>query len=82
MSRFREASDIFTVHICKTCCTLVDTANSKLNFFWCKICQSREMVREIDLPFTFLVLMLELQATSVVIKLVIEDDDVVNIEAL
>ena len=40
------------------------------------------MVREIDLPFTFLVLMLELQATSVDIKLVIEDDDVVNIEAL
>jgi hypothetical protein len=57
----------------------VDEANPTVNFYYCTRCASREGVRRVKLPFTFVVLMLELMSSGVMLKLEIEDDVVVNV---
>ena len=79
--RFREFSDAFDVYICKACSYFVDEANPTIDFFFCSRCQSREGVRQVKLPFTFLVLMLELMGTGVLVKLDIEDDVITDVRA-
>ena len=75
--RFLKFSDAFDVFICKRCSTLVDLANPNVDFFYCTNCETDSTVRSVCLPFTFLVLMLELQATHVSIKLELKDDNTV-----
>ena len=77
--RFREFSDVFIVYACKKCSYLVDESNPDVDFFFCNRCHSRDHVRRLKLPFTFLVLILELMSTGVLLKLDIKDDAIVDV---
>jgi DNA-directed RNA polymerase beta subunit len=77
--RLREFSDAFVFHVCKQCKRIVDEANPTISFYFCNGCSTADFIRTVQLPFTFRVLQLELQATGVDLILDIMDDTVVSI---
>ena len=78
-TRFRELSDAFEVFVCNMCHLMVDDVNMLLDYQYCTRCDRGDTVRSVLMPFTFLVLMLELVSTGISMKLFIEDDVVVNL---
>jgi DNA-directed RNA polymerase beta subunit len=74
-SRFRDFSDKFDVFICKTCKLLVDDANESLKYAFCRRCQASEPVRKVVIPFTLLIVSLELLSTGIAVLFELEDDE-------
>ena len=73
-SRFRDFSDRFDVFICKSCKLLVDDANDSLDYVYCRRCQSSEPVRKVCIPFTLLIVTLELLCTGIAVNFEIDDN--------
>jgi RNA polymerase Rpb2, domain 7 len=74
-SRFKQWSDPHTVAICAKCQMLAD-ANEEISFAWCRLCKSREQVRMVDVPFTFLLTMDELFATGISVRIALQESDI------
>ena len=70
--RFREMSDMFEIYVCSACQLTCDDVCPDINYHYCRRCRSTETVRAVRVPFTFLVLTLELFATGIVTKLQVE----------
>jgi DNA-directed RNA polymerase beta subunit len=66
--RFRELSDAFEVSICERCGTLVDEANGEVQYYFCRTCQDTNSSLLVQLPFTFLVMILELLSMGIVVR--------------
>ena len=63
--RFRELSDAFEICVCATCGLLSDDICSEINYACCRGCHSNTSVRSVMVPFTFLVMSLELLSTGI-----------------
>jgi DNA-directed RNA polymerase subunit B len=66
--RFREHSDAFNVCICNTCGTIVDDVNTGIGYQFCHICYDSQSIQCVKMPFTFLILILELLSTGISVK--------------
>lgn len=66
--RFRELSDSFEIYVCCTCSMVCDDVCIEVEYHFCRRCQSDTTVRSVLVPFTFLVLTMELMATGIAIK--------------
>ena len=73
-TRFRELSDSFEVFVCKKCCLMVDDVNLSMDYMFCIRCDMDTEVRSVLMPFTFMVLTLELLSTGVIMKFIIDDE--------
>jgi DNA-directed RNA polymerase beta subunit len=58
--RFRELSDVFEICVCGKCGLLSDDIWTAINYAYCRGCHSSTSVRCVMVPFTFLVMSLEL----------------------
>jgi DNA-directed RNA polymerase beta subunit len=66
--RFRELSDSFEIYVCAICHMLCDDVCKEVGYQFCRRCQSDTSVRSVLVPFTFLVLTMELMSTGIVTK--------------
>ena len=66
--RFRELSDAFEIYVCSTCHLICDETCRDVGYTFCRRCQSDTSVRSVLVPFTFLVLTLELLSTGIVTR--------------
>jgi len=66
--RFRELSDSFEIYVCTLCNLMCDDVCKDAGYQFCRRCQSETSVRSVLVPFTFLVLTMELMATGIVTK--------------
>lgn len=73
VERFRDLADNFMVYICKGCQIFVDFNNPMMNYFYCKNCNSRELIRQVRISFTLRVVLLEMLSIGVEIKLELTD---------
>jgi DNA-directed RNA polymerase beta subunit len=64
--RFRELSDVFEIYVCASCQLMCDDVCLDIEYQYCRHCQSNSSVRSVLVPFTFLVLTLELMSTGIV----------------
>lgn len=71
--RLRELSDVFDVYICRDCGIMSDYVSNEMDFAYCGICNSTDSVRMVRVPFTFLILVLELLATGISMKFTLRD---------
>jgi DNA-directed RNA polymerase II subunit RPB2 len=69
--RFRELSDSFEIYVCATCQSMCDDVCRDIGYHFCRRCQSDTSVRSVLVPFTFLVLTLELLSTGIVTKFLV-----------
>jgi DNA-directed RNA polymerase II subunit RPB2 len=69
--RFRELSDSFEIYVCSSCQSMCDDVCRDIDYHFCRRCQSDVSVRSVLVPFTFLVLTLELLSTGIVTKFVL-----------
>ena len=69
--RFRELSDSFEIYVCSACQSMCDDVCRDIEYHFCRRCQSDVSVRSVLVPFTFLVLTLELLSTGIVTKFVL-----------
>ena len=70
--RFRELSDAFEIYVCSTCHLVCDEVCRAIGYTFCRRCQSDTSVRSVLVPFTFLVLTLELLSTGIVTRFHVE----------
>jgi len=70
--RFRELSDSFEIFVCTTCHLMCDDVCREVGYEFCRRCQSDTTVRSVLVPFTFLILTLELLSTGVVTKFLVD----------
>jgi DNA-directed RNA polymerase beta subunit len=71
--RFRELSDAFEVYLCERCGTLVDEANGEVCYYFCRTCQDTQSSLLVQIPFTFLVMILELLSMGIVVRFDVEE---------
>jgi DNA-directed RNA polymerase beta subunit len=69
--RFRELSDSFEIYVCSDCQSTCDDVCREVEYHFCRRCQSDVSVRSVLVPFTFLVLTLELLSTGIVTKFIL-----------
>ena len=72
--RMYKASDAFTFYFCKKCHNKAE-ANRITKFQYCRYCDSKEFVREVDMCFTTGLMMEEMNAMGIKMELELEDDD-------
>ncbi len=70
-SRFRDLSDPFTIFVCKQCSVPLDLVNESISFYFCSVCQTREHVKRVNISFTFMILLMELNSMGIDVKLVL-----------
>lgn len=75
--RFRELSDGFEIYICTVCGIPCDYVNTDIEYQFCKSCQDTESIRRILIPFTFMVLTMELLAMGVEVRYILKETDIV-----
>jgi DNA-directed RNA polymerase beta subunit len=80
-SRVCTFSDAYTVYVCGQCDTLCD-GNIATGYYWCGCCESNELVRRVRIPYALLVMMYELIATGIDVRLIIRKNDAEEIENL
>jgi DNA-directed RNA polymerase beta subunit len=73
--RFRELSDAFEICVCGTCGLLSDDICSEINYAFCRGCHSDTSVRSVMVPFTFLVMSLELLSTGISTHFHLKDEE-------
>ncbi len=73
--RFREMSDSFDIYVCGNCQLMCDDVCVEIDYQYCRHCQSNTSIRSVKVPFTFLLLTLELMATGIVTKFHIQQDE-------
>jgi DNA-directed RNA polymerase II subunit RPB2 len=66
--RFREHSDSFDVFICSSCGCIADDVNENIQHKFCHICQDGQYIQSVKMPFTFLILVLELLSTGITVR--------------
>lgn len=76
--RFRELSDAFEIYVCSTCHTMCDDVCRAVDYQFCRRCRSDENIHSVLVPFTFLVMTLELLATGIVTQFIVDASDVVT----
>jgi DNA-directed RNA polymerase beta subunit len=72
--RFRELSDSFEIFVCSTCKLLCDDVCKEIGYHFCRQCQQNNTIRSVLVPFTFLVLTLELLSTGIQVQFDIADE--------
>jgi hypothetical protein len=72
--RFRELSDAFKICVCGACGLLSDDICMEINYAYCRGCLSNTNIRSVMVPFTFLVMSLELMSTGVSTHFHTKDD--------
>lgn len=77
--RLNHLSDPYTVFICSECKMLAD-GNKEINYVWCRSCQSKQHVLEVQIPYTLLVSLTELLAMGIVVRIAVEKDDEIMME--
>ena len=70
--RFRELSDAFEIYVCSICHTMCDDVCRTADYQFCRRCRSDENIQSVLVPFTFLVMTLELLATGIVTQFIVE----------
>jgi DNA-directed RNA polymerase beta subunit len=73
--RFRELSDSFEIFVCAECQLICDDVCDEIDYFFCRQCQSNSRIRSVLVPFTFLVMSLELMSTGIHVKFDITDPE-------
>lgn len=73
--RFRELSDAFEICVCGTCGLLSDDICPEINYAFCRGCHSSTSVRSVMVPFTFLVMSLELLSTGISTHFHLKDEN-------
>lgn len=73
-ARFKQWSDPFPIHVCARCKMPAD-GNEEINYAWCRLCRSREHIRLINMPFTFLLTMWDLMAMGIVVRIALQESD-------
>jgi DNA-directed RNA polymerase beta subunit len=71
--RFREHSDSFDVSICNTCGNIADDVNTTVGYQFCHICQDGQNITSVKMPFTFMILILELLSTGISVQFKTDD---------
>jgi DNA-directed RNA polymerase II subunit RPB2 len=74
-ARFKQWSDAFRLHVCARCKLPAD-GNEEINYAWCRLCRSRQKVRIVSVPFTFLLTMTELMAMGIIVRIAVSEFDV------
>jgi hypothetical protein len=72
--RFRELSDAFEICVCGACGLLSDDICMEINYAYCRGCHSNTSIRSVMVPFTFLVMSLELMSTGISTHFHTKDD--------
>ena len=74
--RFLNCSDLFQTHICETCGFIAESASKKQTVLdilhlkpFCRFCQSNQHILQVDVPYAFKLLVQELQALHIGLKL-------------
>ena len=70
--RTLTAADSFTCYICSECGFIAD-GNSAIEYFFCRVCRTGKMIREVDIGFSTKLLTQELMATGVKVKIGLQD---------
>lgn len=71
--RFRELSDSFEIFVCATCKLICDDVCKEIEYHFCRQCQQTNSIRSVLVPFTFLVLTLELLSTGIQVQFDVDD---------
>ncbi len=72
----KKLTDLHSVYICATCKLLAEGySKNELNFTWCRGCRQRRNVYLVEIPFTFLVMITELIAMGIVVRIAVTPDD-------
>jgi DNA-directed RNA polymerase beta subunit len=74
-TRINQLSDPYTAYICQNCKMLAD-GNKEIGYTWCRCCQSKTSVLEVQIPHTFLVSITELLAMGIVVRIAVTKEDI------
>ena len=67
--RFREMSDAFEIYVCTECGFVCDDVCVDVDYAYCRRCHTETTIRSVLVPFTFVVLIMELLSTGIVTRL-------------
>ena len=66
--RMYEASDKFACHVCSNCGYLA-YGNDNIGYYYCKVCESREFVQQLDISYSTKLLIQELNSMNIKVKM-------------
>lgn len=72
--RTLTAADPFTCYACSNCGFIAD-GNSEIDYYFCRVCRTGRMVKEIELGFTSKLMTQELMATGIKVKMGLKDEE-------
>jgi DNA-directed RNA polymerase beta subunit len=72
--RTLTAADPFTCYVCSECGFVAD-GNSEIEFYFCRLCRTGKMVRQVEIGFTSKLMAQELMATGIKVQMGLSDQE-------